>query len=482
MNNATILTKSIITTRILPVALAILLICSYQLYWLINEYDELYDQFRENIQETLRSSDFEELTHRVEEISRMQYQGRVNVSMGYDHDRKNSLVKSEISADEKPVEQQNNHMTVSPASFSSILKNPEDLKRIGLNMQRGIHSAIDGIKEIDLNYLDSTLTDKLCSLGLDGKHRLLYLKQNPLKNTADTLEQIGNLNFRPTDIFSLEISTDSEYAILVPQWRIAVLKKMAPVILFSAFTLILLIMTFWYMIHMMRRQRQLEEIKDNFTSNITHELKTPIAVAYAATDSLLNYDASHNTPRMNRYLTVCQEQLRLLARLVEQILSLSVERRQSLILNYEDVMVRELIESIVSAFLIKNSANATFKIDADENLTLTTDRMHLSNIIGNLIDNAIKYSHGHAEVKLKAFRNSKGQVIIKVTDRGIGITREQQKLIFDKFYRVPHGSVLNVKGYGLGLFYVRSMAENLGATVEVKSVYGKGSSFILKFK
>ena len=108
--------------------------------------------------------------------------------------------------------------------------------------------------------------------------------------------------------------------------------------------------------------------------------------------------------------------------------------------------------------------------------------MHLSNIIGNLIDNAIKYSHGHAEVKLKAFRNSKGQVVIKVTDRGIGITREQQKLIFDKFYRVPHGSVLNVKGYGLGLFYVRSMAENLGATVEVKSVYGKGSSFILKFK
>ena len=124
----------------------------------------------------------------------------------------------------------------------------------------------------------------------------------------------------------LVISTDSEYVMMVPEWRVVVLKKMAPVIMFSAFTLVLLVMTFGYLILTMSKQKQLEEIKTDFTNNITHELKTPIAVAYAANDALLNFDSTQNTPRINRYLNVCQEQLRLLDRLVEQILSLSMER------------------------------------------------------------------------------------------------------------------------------------------------------------
>lgn len=481
------LTKSMIMTRILPIASVILLCCCYQMYWLAGEYHELSARFSEDIQEALRSSDFEELVHRVDDISRMKYHGRVDVNMGYDHGRKNSVVKSEISDSPEPVKQHDNQMIVSPASFSSILKDPDDLKKIGLNMQRGIHSAIDDIKDIDLNFLDKTLTDKLCTLGLDGNHMLLYLQKKSsdgkiLPNQLDTIERIGVMNDEPKDIFRLDISTDSEYVMMVPEWRVVVLKKMAPVIMFSAFTLVLLVMTFGYLILTMSKQKQLEEIKTDFTNNITHELKTPIAVAYAANDALLNFDSTQNTPRMNRYLNVCQEQLRLLDRLVEQILSLSMERKQAVILNEEEVSVKDLIESIVSTYRIKYAGNVRFMIDVREDLVLTTDRMHLSNIIGNLVDNAIKYTQGGAVVRIKSRQDRKGLVLIKIIDNGIGITREQQKLIFDKFYRVPHGNIHDVKGYGLGLFYVKSMAEQLGGTVCVKSEYGKGSCFILKFK
>lgn len=481
------LTSNKTKMRLLPIASVLALVCLYQSYWLMSQYNELRDRLYEDIQEALRSSDFEELVHRVDEISRMkEVPGSVSVSAGYDPEKGKSFVKSEVTEQAESEVRDDNSMTVSPSSLGSVLKNPEDLKKVGLNMQRGIHSGIDGIKEINMSYLDKRLTAKLRALGLDGEHRLLYLQKKRSEGKVvpgkeDTLERIGNTVFEAADIFRLEISGDAEYRMAIPQWRVAVLKKMMPVILFSAVTFLLLVLTFLYLIRAMRRQRQLEEIKTDFTNNITHELKTPIAVAYAANDSLLNFDASRNTPRMNRYLKVCQEQLRLLDRLVEQILSLSMERRQSLIMNMEEIRVRELIESIVPTFRIKYPGDVVFEIDADADMMLESDRMHLSNIIGNLIDNAIKYSRGRAIVRIKAYRDKRDQAVIKISDNGIGITGEQQKYIFDKFYRVPHGNIHDVKGYGLGLFYVRSMTEKLGGAVTVRSEYGKGSCFTLKF-
>lgn len=174
------LTHGKIKTRILPIIVAMTLVCLYQSYWLIGQYDELDSRLHEDIQEALRSSDFEELAHRVEEISKMKYQGRVDVKVGYDNKKKTSVVESEVSerATERvePESKADNQTIVSPSSFGSVLKKPEDLVKIGLDMQRGIHSGIDGIKEINLNYLDGILTGKLLELGLDGEHQLLYLQ------------------------------------------------------------------------------------------------------------------------------------------------------------------------------------------------------------------------------------------------------------------------------------------------------------------
>ncbi len=474
--------------RILPIVLVMTLVSLYQLYWLIGQYDEISVRLSEDIQEALRSSDFEELAHRVDEISRRQFQGQVDVSLGYDHKQNKSIVKSDVAQASPDSEEQkvrsSSNMRVSPTSFGSVLKNPEDLLKIGLNMQMGIHSAIDEIKEVNMDYLDDVLTSKLVNLGLSGDHRLLYLRSREegggMSGKVDTLGITGSCKFRPDGTFRLKISDSSEYVMTIPQWRLTVLREMTPVILFSVVTFLLLILTFRYLVITMRKQRLYDEMKTDFANNITHELKTPIAVAYAANDSLLNFDAGANTPRMNRFLKVCQEQLILLDHLVEQILSMSMKREKNQVFNIEKIPVGELLDSIVSFFVIKNN-DVRFSVDVADNMNIMSDRMHLSNIISNLIDNAIKYSPASPSVSIKAYRDAKGRDVIDVTDNGIGISSEQRKYIFDKFYRVPHGNIHDVKGYGLGLYYVRNMTERLGGTVSVKSEPGKGSSFILCF-
>ena len=468
------------------IAFSILLVCTYQMYWLVGQYRDLIVSTSEDINEALRSADFEELTHRVDQISRSKFTGNVDVRMGYDHKKGTSVTRSQINEPSKeirPEKPEGTTTTVNASSFGNILRTPDDLKNIGLNMQRGIHMSLDHIMEVDFAYLDKRISCKLDSLGLDTEHELLYVTLPPedTNTSIDTLAKFGNVTREGTDTFRMPISEYAEYRVVIANWRWAVLRKMLPVIIFSLLTLTLLIVSFVYLLRMMRRQREMEEIKTDFTNNITHELKTPIAVAYAANDALLNHDSKSNTPRMNKYLELCQQQLRLLDRLVEQILSVSMDRQKAVLLNMENIDINEMLHSLAKTFKMKYPS-ATLTVNATEGLTLKSDYMHLSNITGNLIDNAVKYSKSDKEVTINAYVDQQGECVISVTDKGMGISEHQQKYIFDRFYRVPHGNVHDVKGYGLGLYYVRSMAQRLGGSISVVSSLGKGSTFTLKFK
>lgn len=480
------------TGTLISIALAIALIGVYQMFWLVNYYKELKQQMNDDIQEVLRSSDFEELANRVDEISKMNIKGRIDVNVGYDHENSNSVTRAKVKESDKPQnveEHENNigtHTVVTPQNFGDVLRSPEDIIGVGLNMQRGIHSALDMIMDVDVEYLDSIITQKLATIGIDGDHQLFYIKDKkiagePHANDFDTLAKKGLHNPSLTDSFSLKVSDSAEYQMIIKNYNMVIIKKMLPIILFSVGTLVLLVVTFLHLLRIMHKQKELEEIKTDFTNNITHELKTPIAVAYAANDALLNFDSAGNTPRMNRYLSICQEQLRLLDRLVEQILSLSVRRDKSLLLNIETIDVKELVSSLVNIFKLKYTDRISIVLEIEEGLTMTTDRMHLSNIISNLMDNAVKYSKDPAVITICSWKDADGKCIMEVKDKGIGISKEHQKFIFNRFYRVPHGNVHDVKGYGLGLFYVKSMIEKLGGNVEVKSTVGKGSTFRLIF-
>ena len=225
--------------------------------------------------------------------------------------------------------------------------------------------------------------------------------------------------------------------------------------------------------------------REDFVGAFTHELKTPIAVAYAANDALLNFNQAEEKTQRDKYLRICQEQLQRLSGLVEQILSMSMERRKTFRLHPEVLSMADILEPLIEQHKLKSEkpVHILTKIEP-AGLTLTADRTHFSNIISNLIDNAIKYSYEEAEISIccrQITSSEQGDCVeISISDRGIGIAPEKQKHIFDKFYRVPTGNLHDVKGYGLGLFYVKTMTEKHGGSVSVKSEPGKGSTFTVR--
>jgi signal transduction histidine kinase len=247
----------------------------------------------------------------------------------------------------------------------------------------------------------------------------------------------------------------------------------------SAVIFIVLIYIFIYLLRTIYRLQTEEELKTAFTNNMTHELKTPLAVAYAAVDALLVSDRPDNREKQYKYLTIAKEQMKHLTGLVEQILSMSRENNSHIELNREKIRLDELIGSVIARLNIIKDKKVDFKTDVQPpDLTVYADKTHLSHILNNLIENGIKYSDEPAFVHVRA-RKDGNSVSISVEDRGIGIDLKYQKRVFDKFYRVPDGNRHDVKGYGLGLFYVKEMTEKHGGNIRFVSHPGKGSEFTI---
>lgn len=377
----------------------------------------------------------------------------------------------------------------SNSGLDIILKDKNSMLELATHFQRGLHSGLDLLMDPDLQIYDSLLTLSLKANNIFLPHRTEYLHTGSnLDSTliyTDTLGIAGDSGYIPGPKakcynYAFDLHTTFSYRLWMEPVNLLVLKQMIGILITSFIILIILSFSFWYLIRTILRQKSLEEITSDFTSNITHELKTPISVAYAANDALLNFNQAEEKVKRDKYLRICQEQLQRLSGLVEQILSMSMERRKSFRLHPERLELKPMIDTLIELHKLKaeKEIDITCKIEPAV-LSVTADRTHFSNIISNLIDNAVKYSPAQVRIKLYCRRNTNGQVEISVTDQGIGIAPEKQKHIFDKFYRVPTGNLHDVKGYGLGLYYVRTMIEKHGGTVSVESEPGHGSTFTL---
>lgn len=497
--------------------LVFLLIAAYQTYWLTDIYTTLTENLQKDINEAMRSADFEEINDRVNTLRQQGYGGTMSVSVGSEDDHQQVGVKNEYHGKSNVDENNNNNsleksndqpldrganatQTTNSANdqstnlqddqttnnvpydeFSDALKDEEALRRVGLYMQKGIHDGLDAIIPLCSVCYDSLLCIKLDSLGVNRKHTTLYLEKN--EAGFDTVKVLGEINITKADTFRLSLNTldDKQYVLLLEKRIITIPQKMHSALLFSFFTLLMLILAFLYILRMIKRMRALDEMKSDFTNNITHELKTPIAVAYAANDALLNFGDNNNPEKIRKYLTICQEQLVLLTQLVEQILSLSMEKRNSMKLEIEPLPLASIVDKLVENQQLKSPKPLTVSCDIPTSLNVMADKIHLNNILNNLIDNAIKYSNESIHIDIKAKRQVDGKIAVTIADNGIGISADQQRYIFDKFYRVPHGNVHKVKGYGLGLYYVKTMIEKLGGSVSLQSEEGKGTTFRLLF-
>lgn len=258
-----------------------------------------------------------------------------------------------------------------------------------------------------------------------------------------------------------------------------ILLNMSGIIFTSLMVVAIVIFSFWFFINTLKKQMELDEMKSSFTSNITHELKTPIAVAYAANDALLNYGLADNPVKREEYLLDTKEQLEKLSALVERILSMSMKERGNFRLEVSETNIRDMFEKIVQETRLRTAKACDIQIEADDNLTAVFDAKLMSSVVSTLVDNAVKYSGESVSILLKAIRKS-DKLFLSVSDNGIGIAQEHQRHVFEKFYRVPHGDVHDVKGYGIGLYFAKTIVERHGGQISLNSIPGGGSTFTIE--
>ncbi|MBQ9137417.1 MAG: HAMP domain-containing histidine kinase [Alistipes sp.] len=271
-------------------------------------------------------------------------------------------------------------------------------------------------------------------------------------------------------LFLLRLTIDIPYKVF---WN-----RMWGIILSSVAIILLLGLVLLYLVRTMFRQRTIAQMRRDFTHNITHELKTPISVAIAATDALQNFSAEADSNRRARYLCIIESQLSQLSAMVERILSVSVEGREQSF-NPAPFDVVELLSELKEGVMINSQKPIDFAIIAPSSLLITADQFHIRNLITTLVDNAIKYSGDSLTLTIRVAVDS-GVVIISATDNGFGIDKSHLNHIFEQFYRVPTGDVQAVRGYGLGLYYAHKVVQMHGGEISAQSTKGRGTTITIK--
>lgn len=251
-----------------------------------------------------------------------------------------------------------------------------------------------------------------------------------------------------------------------------------PTVILTAF----LIAIFVYTIMVIFRQKKLSNIKNDFINNMTHELKTPISTISLASQ-MLEDGSITNTPQTIEHISrVINQESKRLSYQVEKVLQMAVYNEGKLKFKFKEFDVNKMIETVAANFELrvksKNGKIITEKLA--EKAMINGDEVHITNVIFNLLDNAVKYSNESPEIKITT-ENRNDQVAISVQDKGIGISKEHQLQIFDRFYRVPTGNIHNVKGFGLGLSYVKKIVDSHNAKIKVESAVNKGTKFTILF-
>ena len=329
--------------------------------------------------------------------------------------------------------------------------------------------------------LDSLLKYELKRKGIDIDYE--YGVMQPLQQrfllltSTENQEMIENSELRaslfPNDIYG----SDTLIAIDFPGKQGYLISKVWSAMASSGFLVLVILFCFGYSIRTIVRQKKLSEMKNDFINNMTHELKTPISTVSLAVEALNDKDIEQSTLR-NKYIKVIGEENKRLGDQVEKVLQIAAIDRRDYNLKQEIIPMSEMVKSAVDhiAMQVEQRGGRLNMIEKAEKDLVQGDELHLTNIILNLLDNANKYSPEAPNITLRTASDDE-DFMISIHDKGIGMSREQQKHIFEKFYRVPTGDLHNVKGFGLGLAYVQRIVEAHGGSIHVDSEPGKGSKF-----
>ncbi|WP_439516042.1 sensor histidine kinase [Sediminibacterium sp.] len=338
---------------------------------------------------------------------------------------------------------------------------------------------------------NKTINDSIPVKTVDSAYRVELNKTNKqlkfsiqFESYKDSSQKIWNLkrdssNAVVTDKVFVGYTTPYAYQAKFEDTQMYVLGKMQMQISGSLLVLLLVAGSFIVLYRNLLAQQRLAEIKNDFISNITHELKTPIATVGVAIEALRNFNAMQSPERTKEYLDISAAELQRLSLLVDKVLKLSMFEKQQIELNKEPFDLKELMQETLKIMKLqfdKQKAVVTFT-SGDHSFMLEADKLHITSVIYNLLDNALKYSKNNAQIQVNLDLVDHRSIVLTVSDNGMGIASEYQGKIFDKFFRVPTGDKHNIKGYGLGLSYVAEVIKSHKGSISVDSEPEKGSTF-----
>ncbi|WP_373493603.1 sensor histidine kinase [Aquiflexum sp.] len=347
-----------------------------------------------------------------------------------------------------------------------------------LEGQKDVMSRIDTeqVKGIFKNNLKERGIAEPFDLGIRDDRGALF----PISGIFDSTKiAASDLQARlfPSDILGKE----NYLVVHFPSKNAYIFRQIWLPVLSSLLFIGIVIFCFVYAIRVIIRQKNLSDIKNDFINNMTHEFKTPIATVSLAIEALQDPDLMSQDSFRNRYLSIIKDENKRLGGQVEKVLQSAALDKKEFKLKFEKLDITEILKSAKKQIDLQIE-NKGGKIELENRMQepyLEADTFHLSHIFNNLLDNAIKYSKDKPDIKIRSW-DENGSIFVSVQDHGIGMSKESIKKIFDKFYRVPTGNLHDVKGFGLGLAYVKTMTEAHKGEIKVSSEPGKGSIFTLK--
>jgi two-component system phosphate regulon sensor histidine kinase PhoR len=319
--------------------------------------------------------------------------------------------------------------------------------------------------EIDPNSLDHFLRKELESVQEAFEYRIYDCETeemvfgNYIGYTLDSKIDTTAMEKEPLPVLD---GLNYFFGVRFPNRKSEIISSMRLTIVFAAILLTTMLF-FIYTIYVILMQKRLSEMQKDFIDNMTHEFKTPISTIKISSDVFLNNEKIQQDKRLFQYATIIKEQNQRLNNQVEKVLQLARIERGNFKLNKEEVNLHNILVQIMQSAEMKVSQqNGQLTTDLSaQNVTFSADKFHLTNIIYNILDNATKYCKDAPQIKIQT-KDVSRSICLKITDKGIGIPKEYLPKIFNKFYRVPTGNVHNVKGFGLGLFYIKNICEAHG--------------------
>ncbi len=460
--------------------LTILVIVGFQAWWLIQNY-----QRERNVLKTNVSFLFRETVMNLQG-EKLKIEGTIRRDSVVQHIK----VGPALSPSDPPKQVVNMYNLIEQRARDSSKK-----KQVFITVDRtSVHSTSDSAGPVDLNWIGGSnvvrflygidsLQDSLRVSEIDTAFRKALAKENtgiPFYLERKLLPTSSPTNFEDDEVV-VGISRPISYRVHLGNSFPYLLRKMTSPIIFSVFLVGVTILSFVLLYRNLVRQHNLTALKNEFISNITHELKTPIATVSVAIEALKNFNALNDTRRTAEYLDISQNELQRLSLLVDKVLKLSMFEQKAIQLNKGWFDLCEVVRDVIESMKLQtDKAGAVIKFSSDNaECPIHADKLHITSVVYNLLDNALKYSPVNPEISIELNRYEE-YIDLIIRDNGVGIPAEFKRKVFEKFFRVPNQDRHDIKGYGLGLSYVLHIAAIHQGFIEVESVVGQGSSFIIK--